>query len=359
MSLFTRFAQKLFGSSAGANRIGEFGSLAAGSPVAFSGATATPANIQTLSNYDEGLDGSLVAGSTTPIQDLNALHFLSTYQLGYLFQQGVAEWDADTAYNSNSLAMSGTTVYQSTETPNLNNDPTLGSPWQIFATAPQAPQITVFTSGSGTYAVPAGTRYLGFEAVGGGGGGGCSNTTGAGNSATNGSSTVFGSGICLGGLAGLSGDGVNIDGGSGGAGSGFSGFSFLSGIAVLGGWGSAGGAADVGASVGAAGGIGGTSALGGSGGGGRGTKSGTNNAGRVGRANTGGGGGGGGAVVTSSLVPSVAGGGGGAGGYVKGIILSPASTYAYSVGVGGVGDAGGSAVGGAGGSGVIKIVAYF
>jgi hypothetical protein len=203
-----------------------------------------------------------------------------------------------------------------------------------------APQITVYTSGSGTYNVPANTVYLIVQMVGGGGGGGGSGTSSGGGGT--GGNTTFDTATASGGVGG------GASGGNGGAGGAAS-------VGTHGGYGI----------VGTTGvpGIGGTTSTGGAGagapyfsGGGPGGNAGGN--GVAAATNTGGGGGGGGAV-TSPAASSAA--GGGSGGYVYALITSPASSYSYAVGgAGSVGAAGTSGfTGGLGAVGRIVVTAYF
>jgi hypothetical protein len=200
-----------------------------------------------------------------------------------------------------------------------------------------APQITVYTSSSGTYTTPTGAKFLQVRMVGGGGGGG-STTGGAGGA---GGASTFGSsfltsnggaagstatgGVAAGGTA--SGGDINIKGGEGGAGP-----QPVSGSYVPGG-------------------SGGNSAFGGGA-----AQSQAAVAGTAGSTNSGGGGSGGSGGPGSGLGSA---GGGGAGGYVEKLITSPSSTYSYAVGAGGAAGTGGGTDGGAGGSGIIIVTAYF
>jgi len=98
MAKITRATQKLFGSTASANQMATYGSYAAGSPARFSGSTITPALIQSLSNYLQGWFGAVVGANAPTIEDMNSLCYLFAYQLGYILQEGVAEWDAGTTF---------------------------------------------------------------------------------------------------------------------------------------------------------------------------------------------------------------------------------------------------------------------
>jgi hypothetical protein len=106
----SRVTQYLFGSTAGSTQIGQFSSLAAGSPVY----TSDPAVIQQLSGYLEGWYGAVLGGNSPAIQDLNAIDRLYAYQLGYLFQQGIPEYDGSTVYFQNSVFQSGGSFYVTT-----------------------------------------------------------------------------------------------------------------------------------------------------------------------------------------------------------------------------------------------------
>lgn len=99
MAKVTRQTQKIFGSSAGFQEIAQYGSLAAAAPVF----TTDIATIQALSNYLGGWYDAIIGPNSPTIEDMNALHYLFAYQLAYLLQEGVAEWDAGTTYYAGSV----------------------------------------------------------------------------------------------------------------------------------------------------------------------------------------------------------------------------------------------------------------
>ena len=136
MAKIARKTSKLFASTAGGSDIGVFGSLAAGSP-AYS---TDPAVIQSLSNFLTGWAAETIATRRPAYQDFNALDFLTFYQLGYLFQAGIPEWDAGTNYFTGSICTAvGTGIlYRSLTDNNLNNAVTDASKWEtvIPASAP-------------------------------------------------------------------------------------------------------------------------------------------------------------------------------------------------------------------------------
>jgi len=229
--------------------------------------------------------------------------------------------------------------------------PTSGSPltWYISSATVydhdnspkiQSPTQTIYTSGSGTYTVPTGVKWLRVRMVGGGGGGGGGGAPGQGNG-TAGSNSTFGTSflIAVGGGAGKA--SANPDaGGTATIGSGATGFGIQGG---QGGYNT--GVATATGPYGGANCFGGAGAAGSAGGGGG-----------AGIPNTGAGGGGsgdGGSGGSSS--------GGSAGGFMDVIISAPLSSYSYSVGTGGSGGAAGSGggTGGAGGSGIIIIEEHY
>ena len=128
MAKLTRYTQKIFGSSAGANNMGEFGSFAAGTPARYSGSTITPTIIQALSNYLGGWFDAIDGFNSPCIEDMNSLAFLWAYQLSYLFQQGIPEWDSGTTYYTGSLVNYGGVLWISLIDNNTSNL-TVGTSW--------------------------------------------------------------------------------------------------------------------------------------------------------------------------------------------------------------------------------------
>lgn len=145
MSKLNRYTQELFGSTAPANKIAEFGSFAAGSPLRYSGASANPALIQALSNFLTGWTGAVVGNNSPLIEDMNAVCFLFAYQLAYLMQEGVPEWDSGTTYYIGSLVSSNGFTYMSITNSNLGNPVTDQTNW---AQPPQNGTVTPNTSGN-------------------------------------------------------------------------------------------------------------------------------------------------------------------------------------------------------------------
>lgn len=134
MAKITRATAFLFGSSASSNQMAEFGSLFNTYPTVptrYSGATITPALVQMLSNFETGWYGAAIGGNSPAIEDLNALCYLFSYQLAYLLQTGVPEWDSATTYYSGSITQDGSgNMYFSLTNSNLNNALTSTTNWQ-------------------------------------------------------------------------------------------------------------------------------------------------------------------------------------------------------------------------------------
>lgn len=129
MAKIVRKPQKIFGSTAGLNQIAQFGSLAAAAP-AF---TTDPTVIQALSNYLDGWFSAVIGSNSPTIEDMNALFYLFAYQLSYVMQEGVPEWDSATTYYKGSLAQDGASIlYISLTDNNLNNALTSSANWQVF-----------------------------------------------------------------------------------------------------------------------------------------------------------------------------------------------------------------------------------
>ncbi len=135
MAKITRKLMKLFGSSAGVNQIGQFGSLAAAAPTYVN--DGDPDTIQALANYLTGWYGAVVGSNSPAIQDMNAVCYLYARQLCYLFQAGIAEWSATTTYYIGSFASDGLGgIYYSLIDNNLNSALTVSASWARVNNAP-------------------------------------------------------------------------------------------------------------------------------------------------------------------------------------------------------------------------------
>ena len=120
MAKITRVFQNLFGLSGPGGDFGKFGSKAAGTAVY----TQDPATIQALTAFLNGWGSAVVSGAVPELEDMNGLFLLIFYQLAYILQMGVAEWDASTTYYVGSMVNVSGAMYVSKTDANTNNNPT-------------------------------------------------------------------------------------------------------------------------------------------------------------------------------------------------------------------------------------------
>jgi len=91
----TRQNLKLFGVNGNSTNFGQFGSVEAGSPLK----TKSIPTIQALSAWLTGWQDAVVSGNKAPfLEDMNSAMYVAFYELFYLFQEGIAEWNTDTTY---------------------------------------------------------------------------------------------------------------------------------------------------------------------------------------------------------------------------------------------------------------------
>lgn len=154
-SKISRVTNRIFGSTPGGDSLSIFGSMAAGSPV-FS---TDPTEIQSLSQWLTGWFSAVVGQNSPAIEDFNSLCFVLSYQLGYILQQGIPEWDAGTSYFTNSYCTSSGVIYVSLQDNNLNNAVSDGSFWTPqFITRNNLPNVgQVVSSSSGTFSTSSNT----------------------------------------------------------------------------------------------------------------------------------------------------------------------------------------------------------
>lgn len=119
MAKLPRVFQKLFGASMPSSDCGEFGSLQLGTPTT----TKDPTLIQSLANWLGGWAAATIGTRRPAYQDMNAVHYLAFYQICYLLQMGIPEYDATTVYYINSYAQFNGILYQSLQDNNSGNEP--------------------------------------------------------------------------------------------------------------------------------------------------------------------------------------------------------------------------------------------
>lgn len=132
MSKLSRVVGKIFGSNAGPDQIGVFGSLFAGSAAT----TINPATAQSLSNWLVGWNGAAINGNAPAIEDMNAAFFVHSYQIAYMLQQGIPEWNTDTIYYENQFCSLNGSIYKSLTDDNTGNNPSSDSEnWGLISFA--------------------------------------------------------------------------------------------------------------------------------------------------------------------------------------------------------------------------------
>lgn len=117
---------KVFGTDADTDQRAVFGSLAQAVP-AFSTDVET---IQSLAPWSDGWFAAILGGNSPAIEDMNSMCFVLAYQLAYIMQTGVPEWNAATTYYKGSVVNNTNGVlYTSLTDTNLNNAVTDRTNW--------------------------------------------------------------------------------------------------------------------------------------------------------------------------------------------------------------------------------------
>lgn len=103
MAKILRKQAKIFGGSlsAGSQQVEQFGSkVGAGTP----NYTVDPDVIQGRSNWGDGWISAIDSGTKAPyVQDMNGFCLVMAYQIAYILQQGIPEWNALTTYYEESV----------------------------------------------------------------------------------------------------------------------------------------------------------------------------------------------------------------------------------------------------------------
>lgn len=115
----SRASQTLFGATGATSNFGQFGSLAASAPTT----TKTPSVIQGLAAWLAGWQAATIGTLIPAYQDMNSVHYLAFYQICYILQMGIPEYDSGTTYYTNSVAQENGQVYVSLIDNNTGNDP--------------------------------------------------------------------------------------------------------------------------------------------------------------------------------------------------------------------------------------------
>ena len=129
MTRLTRKNMKVFASNATNN--GVFGSLQANNPTTTTDIEA----IQSLPAWELGWNSATETSEMLPpLEEAQAINYVNSYQIGYLFQEGVAEWNANTTYYTGSWVKSNASgswvMYESLTDDNTNNSVTDDTKWE-------------------------------------------------------------------------------------------------------------------------------------------------------------------------------------------------------------------------------------
>jgi hypothetical protein len=139
MTTLARKTQKLFAATAA--DVGQFGSAQAGTDVI----TTDPAVIQALAAWGAGwLSAVLGANKFPALEEMNGIQYVNTYQLVYLLQEGIPEYDAGTTYSQYGICKAPGTfnIYGSLVANNLGNALTNPTYWQLLGSLANIPSST-------------------------------------------------------------------------------------------------------------------------------------------------------------------------------------------------------------------------
>lgn len=193
MAILTR--KTLFEFASGAADIGVFGTGALGTkvlstdPAVLQGITGSGGSAAPSAAWLAGwLNATVGANKFPPLEEINCMDFVSIYQLAYILQEGIPEYDGNTTYSGSSVVKEPGTfnLYGSLANPNVGNLLSDATKWELFGSltnlnssnAFQNIKITKF-SGSGTWTVDANNLFTIVRAVGGGGGSAGTNGSGS------------------------------------------------------------------------------------------------------------------------------------------------------------------------------------
>lgn len=132
MAKIERKTQKIFAGNADTDELAVFGSMISGTPVYNDDIEALQSEA-----YTEGWKAAVAANEAPFMEEMNGVQYGFSKQLAYLFQQGIAEWDAGTTYYLNSFCQVGGVIYKSMQDENINHSPaddTEGTYWSPLET---------------------------------------------------------------------------------------------------------------------------------------------------------------------------------------------------------------------------------
>ena len=144
MSALTRTLHKIFGSAGSSTNFGKFGSAKAGSAVT----SKDIATIMALPAWGTGWQDAVMGANKAPtLEEMNGHMYVHSWQLGYMFQSGIPEWEVGTTYYIGSVVRVGAYWYRSLVDSNVGNTPPAASSdanWQLANGAPAAIRWNIF-----------------------------------------------------------------------------------------------------------------------------------------------------------------------------------------------------------------------
>lgn len=131
MSKLERKNHKVFGINATETKVGQFGSANATTKIT----TKDIEKIQALDAWEQGWEAGAVGNNRYPTQqERTGVDYEHSYQIGYMLQEGIPEWNKDTTYNKGSIIklVSDTKIvlYNSLQDNNKNNALTNTDYWK-------------------------------------------------------------------------------------------------------------------------------------------------------------------------------------------------------------------------------------
>lgn len=139
MAKIERKTQKIFAGSGANDDLAAFGSMITGQPVY----TDDIENLQTTV-YTQGWVKAIAANEAPFLEELNGVQYGFSKQLAYLFQNGIPEWDDNTAYYANtSFCQLNGKIYQSLTNDNIGHSPAGDSTnWKVFFDVANVPTLS-------------------------------------------------------------------------------------------------------------------------------------------------------------------------------------------------------------------------
>lgn len=128
MAKLPRQNQKVFGQTAPVTQMGVFGSLAASDPTY----SKDIEELQSLGAFEAGWYTAIQGNDSPSVQEMNSVMYVCFYQLSYLFQQGIPEWDDETEYHISSVVTYNGANYIAIQNDNTNHLPTDLAWWRPF-----------------------------------------------------------------------------------------------------------------------------------------------------------------------------------------------------------------------------------